>query len=70
MDGKKECVYIKDGATAIIASLHQGDNEFFNILSYSSMEDKSRISTEKAKKLLCWKPGACSFLPDNKIYND
>ncbi|PKG24419.1 NAD-dependent epimerase/dehydratase family protein [Niallia nealsonii] len=67
---EKECVYIKDGATAIIASLHQGDNEFFNILSTSAMADKIRISTEKAKKLLHWKPSACSFLPDNKIYKD
>ncbi|GKU81416.1 hypothetical protein NCCP28_08120 [Niallia sp. NCCP-28] len=69
-DGKKDGVYIKDGAAAIIASLNQGDNEFFNILSMTTRADKSRISIEKAKKMLCWKPSAYSFLPDNKIYKD
>lgn len=67
---KKDYVYINDAAAAIVASLNQGDNEFFNISSTAAMANESRISIEKAKRLLYWKPSVYPLLLDNKISNE
>ena len=69
-NGKKDYVYIQDAAAAIMASLQQGDNEFFNISSTAAAIKEKHISIDKASRMLQWKPKIYSELSENKIYND